>query len=525
MSEQYNIIYNDEELNNNQNKENITKTTLQMSEELSDNLKTMNLDNQNNEEEKQKLKPFNPQKDIKILKEKYRENNENECKVNNEKEDLERNLKSYMIANKSKEDKILDLLEIINQYEIQISLLNKQIINLTNSNKQMKGIIKNIEYGYEQTKVNLMTEKEVNKNNNTYLNNLYQDKILSEERIKELINIINQYSTEIDSITNTLNILKNENLKYKKENEEYKNNIFKLTEKANTLEYDMNTIKNDNTKLYEEVCRLKEDNEKLCELQYNTENKGKELIDENENLKIQIKNEENKNISLIKSINQDLESLAKYFDMKYNNLFNEESYLQTISNNNDDEMKLSLICFQNIEENNIKDLNIELLIKTLINGFNCSKDKIKELINQNRNISENKEKKYQEMIEKEKEYIQQIEKFKESITQKDKIISQFNSEIVELKKLKEEKIEDEDEDDDDDDNDNNNLEIQNNSLNLEKKIEFLNNEIILKEVQIENVNKLLKKRDDDIVKLKEDNKKLIQDNVNLIKGLKKFNKK
>ena len=62
-------------------------------------------------------------------------------------------------------------------------------------------------------------------------------------------------------------------------------------------------------------------------------------------------------------------------------------------------------------------------------------------------------------------------------------------------------------------------------MNLEKKIEFLNNEIILKEVQIENVNKLLKKRDDDIVKLKEDNKKLIQDNVNLIKGLKKFNKK
>ena len=324
MSEQYNIIYNDEELNNNQNKENITKTTLQMSEELSDNLKTMNLDNQNNEEEKQKLKPFNPQKDIKILKEKYKENNENECKVNNEKEDLERNLKSYMIANKSKEDKILDLLEIINQYEIQISLLNKQIINLTNSNKQMKGIIKNIEYGYEQTKVNLMTEKEVNKNNNTYLNNLYQDKILSEERIKELINIINQYSAEIDSITNTLNILKNENLKYKKENEEYKNNVLKLTEKTNTLEYDMNTIKNENAKLYEEVCRLKEDNEKLCKLQYNTENKGKELIDENENLKIQIKNEENKNISLIKSINQDLESLAKYFDMKYNNLFNEE---------------------------------------------------------------------------------------------------------------------------------------------------------------------------------------------------------
>ena len=520
MSEQYNIIYNDEELNNNQNKENITKTTLQMSDDLSDNMKTMNLDNQYNEEEKQKLKPFHPQKDIKILKEKYRENNENECKVNNEKENLERNLKSYMIANKSKEDKILDLLEIINQYEIQISLLNKQIITLTNSNKQMKGIIKNIEYGYEQTKVNLMTEKEVNKNNNTYMNNLYQDKILSEERIKELINIINQYSSEIDSLTNTLNILKNENLKYKKENEEYKNNILKLTEKINTLEYDMNTIKNDNTKLYEEVCRLKDDNEKLCELQYNTENKGKNLINENENLKIQIKNEENKNTSLIKSINQDLESLAKYFDMKYNNLFNEESYLQTISNNNnDEEIKLSLICFQNIEENNIKELNIELLIKTLINGFNCSKDKIKELINQNRNISENKEKKYQELIEKEKEYIQQIEKFKESITQKDKIISQFNSEIVELKKLKEENKED------DDDNISNNLEGQNNSLMLEKKIEFLNNEIILKEVQIENVNKLLKIRDDDIVKLKEDNKKLIQDNVNLIKGLKKINKK
>ncbi len=60
---------------------------------------------------------------------------------------------------------------------------------------------------------------------------------------------------------------------------------------------------------------------------------------------------------------------------------------------------------------------------------------------------------------------------------------------------------------------------------MEKKIGILNSEIEIKEAQIRNTYKLIKVKDDKIYKLEEDNKKLIQDNINLIKELKKYNKK
>ena len=72
------------------------------------------------------------------------------------KENLDSNLNAYILSTKSKEQKILELLEIINQYESQISSLNNQIKLLTNNNKQMKEILKKIEYDYEQAKNKLI---------------------------------------------------------------------------------------------------------------------------------------------------------------------------------------------------------------------------------------------------------------------------------------------------------------------------------------------------------------------------------
>ena len=117
------------------------------------------------------------------------------------------------------------------------------------------------------------------------------------------------------------------------------------------------------------------------------------------------------------------------------------------------------------------------------------------------------------MINKEKDYISQIEILKQKIFEKEKLITQFNNEIIELKNQIKNNIK------------NNNINNINNIAMLENKIEVLNTEITLKEVQIENANKLIKLRDDKIYNIKEDNKKLIQDNVNLIKELKKYNKR
>ena len=518
MSKKYIINNrNEEEESNNQSKEINKSNIVNLSNEYNNNLKLTSIDIENNEEEIKILNtiPQQKEKEIELLKQnlidnknKFKNNiNKEEKKEKYEKENLEKSLNSYIMANKSKEQKILELLEIVNQYETQISALNKQIISLTNSNKQMKDIIKNMEFGYEQTKVNLMTEKEINKNNNTYMTNLYQDKIISEQKIKELINIINQYSGQTEELTKTLNNLKNENINYKKENDEFKNKIFELNEKNNSLENNRVTIQNEIKKLNEEISKLKEDNKKLCEIQYSTEDKMKKNIEEYEKIKLEIKKEENKNTFLINSINQDLESLSKYFDTKYNLLFDEEKNENEINYNfnYDKEIKLSLICFQNTDDKNInnKDINIQLLIKTLINGFNNSKEKIKELKNKNININD----KISSLINKEKEYIQQIEKLNKIIIDKEQIIKKNNKDIIELKKEINDKVQ------------------INNNLILEKKIEVLNNEIQLKEAQVGNINKLIKIKDDNIYKLKEDNKKLIQDNINLIKELRKYNKK
>ena len=66
------------------------------------------------------------------------------------KENLDSNLNSYILSTKSKEQKILELLELINQYEAQIASLNNQITLLTNNNKQTKEILKNMESNYSQ---------------------------------------------------------------------------------------------------------------------------------------------------------------------------------------------------------------------------------------------------------------------------------------------------------------------------------------------------------------------------------------
>ena len=94
----------------------------------------------------------------------------------------------------------MELLEIINQYESQISSLNNQIKLLTTNNKQLKEILQKIEFNYDQNKNELITEKEINKKNNMYMNNLLQEKNICEKKIEELVNIINQYSTQIKAL-------------------------------------------------------------------------------------------------------------------------------------------------------------------------------------------------------------------------------------------------------------------------------------------------------------------------------------
>ena len=429
MSAQKSDIQFNEEEKVDINKGKNNSQIIRYSKDFIKNLRFEKIKQENNKQNEYIIKENNSkdQNDIDKIKQKLKEN-------------LDSNLNSYILSTKAKEQKILELLEIINQYESQITSLNNQIMILTKSNKQMKDIFKKIEYNYEQNKMSLISEREINKNNNKQMNNLYQDKIICEKKIEELVNIINQYSGQIEALTETLNNIKNEFFNYKKQNEQDKNKIIELNNINQILQKEKEQLDENYNKLKEDFEKLKQGNEKLNIKCFGLENKNKILNEQKEKAEGLLEKEKNKSIYLIDYINQDLQSLINYFDNKFNAILNKE--------NNDifQDNKLTLNCFQNIENNDdIKKINFEALIKAIINGINSIKEKNDK---ENKKISNTK-----------------------------------------------------------------------NNLITEKKYLNIKNEIKIKEAQIENMNKIIKMKDDNINKLKDDIKKLVEDNIKLIKEL------
>ena len=109
-----NIEFNEEEkvsINLNQNNS-LTKIQKQK----------INILNNKTIESNNSLKNLFKENDVEKIKQKLKEN-------------LDLNLNSYISSTKSKEQKILELLELTNQYESQITTLNDQINLLTKNNK------------------------------------------------------------------------------------------------------------------------------------------------------------------------------------------------------------------------------------------------------------------------------------------------------------------------------------------------------------------------------------------------------
>ena len=299
------------------------------------------------------------------------------------KENLDSNLNSYILSTKSKEQKIVELLELTNQYESQITILNNQINLLTKNNKQMKDILKNMELNYNQKETDLMKEKELNKKNINIINELNQDKNICETKIKELVNIINQYSGQIEALTENLNNIKNEFFEYKEKNEKEKNKLNELNNMNNILNKEKEELNLIINKFNEENIKLKQDNKNLFEKFNLLENDYKLLKEKNIKIENLFEKEKNKYNTLINYINQDLKSLTEYFEFKINHILIKDEYNNNILNEN----KLSLNCFNNDE---IKKINFEIFIKELINIFNSFKEKI-DINNKNKNSAYIKE--------------------------------------------------------------------------------------------------------------------------------------
>ena len=141
-------------------------------------------------------------------------------------------------------------------------------------------------------------------------------------------------------MTENLNNLKDEFFSYKNANEQDKNKLNELNLINNALNEEKEELNIICNKLNEENIKLKQDNKNLYEKFNDLEKEYKTLKEKNTKMENSLKKEKIKFNDLINYINQDLDSLNKYFENKINQMLINDNIKSSNEN------KLSLNCFK-----------------------------------------------------------------------------------------------------------------------------------------------------------------------------------
>ena len=315
--------------------------------------------------------------------------------------------------------------KIKNQYVIiHNKNQNKNFYNMISPNKIKKSKVKKIEENiikdYFINKSNpKINNKEIIKNLPAKMNNINKYNSPQENQYKEYKNYIeeeyNNQNYEKESGTERLHQIKDEYIEYlQKQLDENNKNLIKYETKINEF-----------SKRYKNLI---EDNKLLNETLNERTSKLNEIIQENENIKIQFNNniENEKQIKLyyeqrikeyedkINESNNIINDLKQKNDLNKNkDINNENIYQNNLNENNEDELQLiknqNLIYLHNIKS---KDNTIELITK-----------ENEKLLNEN------------------KEYRVKIEEYTQKITDLFSTIKEKNN-IINILKTKEDKKED-----------------------------------------------------------------------------------
>ena len=499
------------------------------------------------------------EKEISLLKEKIDkskyEKNEKEINLLEENNILKEKENEYETSLRTKDRKIKELLNLISEYENQIVQLNNQLNTLVNSNKQLKSIMFDLSTNYQKTKIKLSNEKEENKNNNDYISDINLQKELFQNKAKELVNIIDEYSKEVINLNEEINKYKDENKKLLDDNTILTNSNQELKTACEILQYDNNKLKEDNETLTKFNQELNEENKKITEFNYSNENQINSLNEKLNKANIILQKNELKSNDKISYLLKDLDNLSKWINMNINFILEGKEINQE---------------FQIVFENNFENEgnSIDILHKTLTNNFNYIKQYINKLnyqmnllSNENEIIKSESEKKERDLEQIKIKEIENMQKF----IQKENELSLTKNNYKSLQNLNEENItriknlENESKEFFEkfsklfNDININMLDISSNynsiinylsikeqdkklkgdpefeNKRLLKKVDSLSTQNKLQEIQINNIQNLLdnkeeiiKKMAEDNIVLNEQNKKLIQDNVKLIAELRKF---
>ena len=418
------------------------------------------------------------------------------------------------------EDKIKQLIDIIKQYSnelndssLKIKSLNDEIFSLQNKNRKLidekENIRQNIaDFQKNYNKYNqLIKENENNKNiinnlnkelleyKNDYNKEINNNKILNEK----IINLVSKCS-EYEMIQKTYQEANNDLLLAKKqiteinlrnqENENYINNLFADINENISLfinyinkyfTIDKKGKNEENDKISNFFVKI--DDIKFDELFECLENKRKEILEFSNIMANGLKSSDKANKDLINDNLKLKETINNY--LLENKMLNSEN------------LKLNSI-INNINTDIINNKKNTELLKQKLNNMNNEKNEINNKfineLNQNKNI---------------------FQKLKEDNTN----LIVMNNNLEEELKITKNKISE---------NEENNANLKLNCQILEKKIKGLQTELDLKNIQIQNQEEIINRRDDNnnsnilendsiiIKRLKTDRDNLINDNILLI---------
>ena len=452
--------------------------------------------------------------------------------------------KEFLNQNESMGNRIKEFALNESSYQIQISNLINQLNRMKKENILINSNSNSIQKSYEDLRIKYKEMEDETKILNNKYNNISLELKDKESEIDNLNNLLNQSNIDYQILNEKFNILKND-----KENKSLNSNIFHS--RLNDLNNQNSILQSENKQLN---VNLNMTNEKYEDLdskfsdlysKYNQLSKEKYLI-EQQNTKTQIENDKlKKEIEKLKDSKIELDNYKESYDNNtYNNnedlnkMKNELNNISSFSNENVNAIVNWIDSYlPNVYSHNItlpqinlysNDINFELIKNSLIKNKQLIDNKFYDLNNEikslkktllncqdsNYKITKNLEDIYQLLIEEiEKGKYFNLNKFKvenDLYNNIEDMLNKIFSLLKRIKLTKEEKYVDKLIDD--------NYILNNNNQELCIKVENLLNENCILNQKIKDISEKATLN----FSLENDNRKLIKDNVTLIKKVKEL---
>ena len=469
----------------------------------------------------------------------------------NQNESMGNRIKEFAINESSYQIQISNLINQLNRMKKENILINSnsnsiqcQYNSLKCEYERIIECFNSIQKSYEDLRIKYKQMEDETKILNNKYNNISLDLKDKESEIENLNNLLNQSNIDYQILNEKFNILKND-----KENKSLNSNIFHS--RLNDLNNQNSILQSENKQLN---VNLNMTNEKYEDLdskfsdlysKYNQLSKEKYLI-EQQNTKIQIENDKlKKEIEKLKDSKIELDNYKESYDNNtYNNnedlnkMKNELNNISSFSNENVNAIVNWIDSYlPNVYSHNItlpqinlysNDINFELIKNSLIKNKQLIDNKFYDLNNEikglkktllncqdsNYKITKNLEDIYQLLIEEiEKGKYFNLNKFKvenDLYNNIEDMLNKIFSLLKRIKLTKEEKYVDKLIDD--------NCILNNNNQELCIKVENLLNENCILNQKIKDISEKATLN----FSLENDNRKLIKDNVTLIKKVKEL---